>query len=164
VTATNAKWGNGGPLTFFNAKSSQAGQWIQAAPHRVQETRSHALALPPGSASRVWWSAGISLVMQITRRWKRRFHETLRRVTSYFGQLFGRRRKHLYICSRCGMPIESWPKGASRQQVEERRTTDSARAAWVCRLLRFPTRQSLKGWCASASAPQFRTAPEDTPE
>src|ERR1017187_4763271 len=60
LTATNAKCSNGGRVTFFNAKSSQTGQWIQA-PHRVQEARSHTLALPLGSASRVWWSAGISL-------------------------------------------------------------------------------------------------------
>jgi hypothetical protein len=47
-------------VTFCNANSSQAGQWIQA-PHRVQEALSHTLALPLGSASGVWWSAGISL-------------------------------------------------------------------------------------------------------
>jgi hypothetical protein len=38
-------------VTFCNANSSQAGQWIQA-PHRVQEALSHTLALPLGSASR----------------------------------------------------------------------------------------------------------------
>jgi hypothetical protein len=48
LTATNAKCSNGGRVTFFNAKSSQTGQWIQA-PHRVQEARSHTLALPLGA-------------------------------------------------------------------------------------------------------------------
>lgn len=122
------------------------------APHRVQEALSHTLALPLWRASRVWWSAGISLVMQITTRWKRRFDGAVDRASPYIEKLLGRRR-HLYICSRCGMPIESWPKEASRQQIKEQRTTDSAKAAGPCRFLRFPTRLSSDD-CDSPSTDQ----------
>src|ERR1035437_6818803 len=124
LTATNAKCSNGGRVTFFNAKSSQTGQWIQA-PHRVQEARSHTLALPLGSASRGWWSAGISLGCRspdVARGVSTKQYAALRHVSE---SLFLGRRRHLYVCSRCRMPIESWPKRTSRQQVEQRLTTDS---------------------------------------
>jgi hypothetical protein len=86
LTATNAKWSNGGQVTFFNAKSSQAGQWIQAPPSRSRTTVAHACPPP--------WERFEGLVvcwnffgMQITRRWKRRFDEAVRRVTPYLEKL-----------------------------------------------------------------------------
>jgi len=44
LTAANSKWSNGGRVTFFNAKSSQAGQWIQAPPAFKKH---HPTRLPP---------------------------------------------------------------------------------------------------------------------
>jgi hypothetical protein len=129
-----------GLATFFSAKAPQSGQWIQTPP-RVQQGLLHTLALHLGSASTVWWSAGICSLMQITRRWKQRFDETVGRAVPYIDQL-SKRRRYLYICSRSGTPIESWPKEAGRQPIKERRTADSAKAARICRLLRFPTRTS----------------------
>jgi hypothetical protein len=105
--------------------------------------RSRTRLRSPLGAPRVWWSAGISLVLQITRRFKRCFDEAAGRATSYIEKLSNiKRSRHIPICSRCGMAIESWPKQATRQQIKESRTSDSAEAARLCRVLPFPTKTS----------------------
>ena len=115
LTATNAKWSNGGLVTFFDAKSPQVGQRIQMALHRIQEAPSHTLALPLWSASRARWSAAISLVMQVTTRWTRRFDGAVDRASPYIEKLLERRR-HLYICSL----VECQPKVGRRKQVDSK--------------------------------------------
>jgi hypothetical protein len=66
-------------VTFFNAKSSQEGPWIQAPPIAFKKHRRTRLPSP--------WERFECLVVcwnffgtQITRRWKRRFEEAVRRV------------------------------------------------------------------------------------
>src|ERR1700682_495297 len=51
------------------------------------------------------------------------------------------RRRHVYFCSPCGIPIE-WLQGASRQQVEPR-----TRSVWLCRF---------------SCAPRFPVLPDNT--
>jgi len=85
LTATNAKWGNGGLVTFFNANSSQAGQLDSGdVPIAFRKDRHTRAALTPRSASSVWWSAWNFFRMQITRRYERRStkqHRELRHIS-----------------------------------------------------------------------------------
>ena len=65
---------------------------------------------PPGGASEGLVVCRNFFGMQITRHWKRgvstKQYAELRHISK---GLLGRKR-HLYVCSRCGMPLESWPK------------------------------------------------------
>jgi hypothetical protein len=99
-------------VTFFNANSSQACQLIRPTSyHRAQEAPSHAFS-PSLAALRV--SGGLLEFLRDAdhQTLEEAFDEAVRRVTSYLNksQQTIRRRRHLYVCSCCGMSIESWPK------------------------------------------------------
>ena len=59
--------------------------------------RSRTRLRSPLGALRVWWSAGISVVRQITRRFKRRFYEAVGRATSCIEKLFAKKQAHNYL-------------------------------------------------------------------
>ena len=59
--------------------------------------RSRTRLRSPLGALRVWWSAGISVVMQITRRFKRRFDEAV--GLHHVLKNYYKRSRHITICS-----------------------------------------------------------------
>ena len=101
---TGAQW----TRSIFNATRRRVSVESGDASLSRQKRRPHVLALPLERFGYLVFCSNL-FGMQITRRCKRRFDETVRRRSLYISPNLGRRR-HLYVCSCCGMPIESWPK------------------------------------------------------
>jgi hypothetical protein len=105
LTATNAKWSNDGLVTFFNAKSSQAGHWIRAYSVAFKK---HSRTCLPSLLGALRGSGGLLEFL-----WDAD-HQTLEEDVStnqcaelHISTNYKERRRHLYVCSHCGMPIES---------------------------------------------------------
>src|ERR1700693_3867908 len=95
LTATNAKWSNGGVVAFFNSKSPLVGQWIRRPPSGSRSTIAHACPPPLGALRgsggllEFFWDADHQTLEEA-------FDEPVRRVTPIYRNTI--RKKEAALC------------------------------------------------------------------